>query len=67
MGNGFPRMIERNGVSYIVLEQPETGPDGVHSILRADGETTSPLDVAAVLIVLMNEEIAKLAVPWRDY
>jgi len=67
MGNGFPRMIERNGVGYIVIEQPETGVAGVNSILRVDGEQTSKLDVVPVLIVLMNEEIAKLEVPWRDY
>jgi hypothetical protein len=66
MGNGFPRMVEHNGVSYIVLEQP-AGSEGVHSILRADGEPTSALDVAVVHTMLMNEEIAKLDVPWRDY
>jgi len=67
VSDGFPRMLERNGVSYIVLEKPETGDAGVHSILRVDGERTTGLDVASVLIVLMHEEIEKLDVPWRDY
>lgn len=60
-------MVERNGVSYVVIEKPETGIEGVHSILRVDGEPTTGRDVASVLIVLMHEEIAKLDVPWRDY
>ncbi len=67
MNEGFPRLITRKDTTWLVLEQPETGLLGCYAILRLDGEPTTQWDVANVLIVLMNEEIEKLEVPWRDY
>ncbi len=63
----YPRLVETKRATYLVLEKPETGEAGMAVVLRLDGEPTTSLDLVNVLMELMNEAIARLDVPWRDY